>query len=189
VEGVRARLRGILDRLRALALWPFQLIARLLAPVRRFLAKLLAPPRRLLSGVLARVRRLTSRAIDPFRPAGRAIWRVVGVVAALLGGLLEVTWRGLLLIAGLAMPVGGALMALGQPDTSNTLVTAAFFIGILAVPAWFATRLLARIRPPGTVLPRRRRLATERSLDNEDLSGRADQELDPHDLVLPGEPA
>jgi hypothetical protein len=193
-------LRGILAWLRAVALWPFRLLARLLAPPRRLLARLLAPPRRLLarllapprrlvSRIVAWVRRLLSRLIDPLRPLGRAIWNVVGIGAALLGGLGEILWRGMLLIAGAAMPIGGILLALGQDDTSATLVTLAYFVGVLAVPTWFATRLLARIRPPGQVLPRRRRLATERSPNNEDLSGRADQELHSHDLVLPGEPA
>lgn len=211
LNGILAWLRDVAIRLGHVVAWPFRQLATLLAPprrllarawegARRLLAKVLAPPRRLLAKVLAPPRRLLSRAwatsrslvakvIDPLRPAGRAIWRVVGVAAALLGGVFEATWRGLLLIAGISMPIGGVLLALGLEDTSSTLVTAAFFLGILAVPCWFATRILARIKPPGQLFAGRRRTTIERSNVDEDLSGRADQELHPHDLVLPGEPA
>lgn len=189
LNGIVAWLRNVVAWLRNIVAWPFRLLAKVLAPPRRLLARLLAPPRRLVTRGWAGARRLVSRAVDPLRPAGRAVWRVVGVAAALLGAIFEGAWRGLLLIAGISMPIGGVLLALGMDDTSSTLVTAAFFLGILAVPCWFATRILARIKPPGQLFAGRRRTTTERSHVDEDLSGRADQELHPHDLVLPGEPA
>lgn len=81
----------------------------------------------------------------------RAVMVVVGAVAAVLGAVMDLAWRGLLIVAAACMPVGGVLLATGQDETSATLVTAAFALGILAVPCWFATRIFARIRPPATL--------------------------------------
>lgn len=193
LEGALRLLARVVAALRRLAGRMLAPIRRLwiavTAPVRRLWAKVTAPVRRLLARAVAGGRRLLAKLIAPLRPIGRAIWKVVGITAALFGGLFEVLWRALLLIAGLSMPIGGILLALGLDDTSEALVTAAYFIGILAVPTWLATRVLARIRPPGKVRLRRRRTALERSPEDEDLSGRTHQEFHPHDLVLPGEPA
>lgn len=81
----------------------------------------------------------------------RILMAVVGSVAAVLGAVCEVAWRGLLIVAATCMPIGGVLLATGQDDTSASLVTAAFALGILAVPCWFAARVCARIRPPVTL--------------------------------------
>lgn len=135
--------------------------------------RVMAPVSSLLSPLFAGVRRVFE-----------FVWRVVAFVAAVLGGLLEVAWRGLLLVAGIAMPIGGVLMALGNKELSDTVVTAGFAIGILAVPSWLATRVLARIRPPRS---RKDSLGAVKEEQDEDLGSGADEELGPNDRLMSGE--
>lgn len=155
----------------------------------------------LLRGMAAAVRWVWSHTGAPLlRLLGR-LWGVtgapllhwvkvaIGVLAMLARPLLEGAWRVLLIIAGAAMPVGGVLMALGKKDLSDTVVTVAFGIGILAVPCWFAARLCARAPDVRDLRARRRTQTPSERSEHEDLSGGAHQELGPNYFVVSGEPA
>lgn len=150
-----------------------------------------------MKGTAARVRGPIKATTHWVSAAVRRILEVVRTVAAKVAAvaspILNFAWRLLLVTAGVAMPVGGALMAVGQETTSDTVVTAAFALGILAVPCWVGAIIAARLRESGTPTARASYTVsptdaeTERPLEN--LSSRADKELSPDDLVLPREPA
>ncbi|MCB0915135.1 MAG: hypothetical protein KDC23_05450 [Actinobacteria bacterium] len=111
---------------------------------------------------------------------------VVSRVAVVGGRLFGFAWRLLLIVAAAAMATGGVLMAVGSKPLSDTVVTAGFALGILAVPCWFATVVLARIDALA------QRWGTAKDLEestHEDFSGSSDEELDSDDLVVPGEPS
>ncbi len=75
--------------------------------------------------------------VEPARTLRRTVAKVLGVA-----------WRGLLIAAAVAMPIGGVLIAVGQKPLSDALVTGAFALGVLAVPLGLLWLALDRPEPP-----------------------------------------